>query len=119
MSTQSQEADEHDGAAETRRDEGIHDSSYGFNRLPSLFRSEQSKRIYSMRAEGTEQFSRISGEKTEPKLGSAPSSPKMILFTAVNMAVFLNCVDPQPGQAAMTNMAAIGLPHGGGIFDQQ
>jgi hypothetical protein len=54
----------HDGAAETRREEGTHDSACGFNRLLSLCRSEQSERIYPMRAEGAEQSSLSSGEKT-------------------------------------------------------
>ena len=54
----------HDGTAETRWEEGIHDSACDFNRLPSVCRSEQSEQIYSMYAEGTEPSSRMSGEKT-------------------------------------------------------
>lgn len=32
---------------------------------------------------------------------------------------FLNCVDPHPGHASLTTMAAVGLPHSGDVFDQQ
>jgi hypothetical protein len=43
----------------------------------------------------------------------------MILFAAVNMAVFLNCGEPHPGHASRTTMAAVGLPDCGGVFGQQ
>jgi hypothetical protein len=76
----SQEADVHDDTAETRRKEGNHDSSCGCKRLPYLVRSDQSERIYAMRAEGTEPSSLIAGEKTGLKRSSAPSSPKVILM---------------------------------------
>jgi hypothetical protein len=35
-----------------------------------------------------------------------------------NWTLSLNCIDPHPGQASLTTMAAAGLPHGS-VFDQQ
>jgi hypothetical protein len=62
MRTRSRKADVQNSVAETRRSEGIHESTCGFNRLPELFRPDQGGRIDAMGADGQEKFSNFRGE---------------------------------------------------------
>jgi hypothetical protein len=89
----------HDRTAETWREEGIHDSSCGGQRLPSLVSSDQSERIYAMRAEGTAQSLLLSGEKTGLKRSFAPSSPKMPMNQEVVARVVLPDLRPSSSPA--------------------
>jgi hypothetical protein len=61
---QSQEADRQDGTAETRQEEGIHDSTCSCKKLLSLVISDHSEQVYAMRAEETVPSSLMSGEKS-------------------------------------------------------
>lgn len=60
------------------------------------------------------------GEGFAPQTGNALPQGIVETFNAMGFPGFLrDGIDPHPGHASLTTMAAVGRPHGGGGFAQQ